>query len=80
MEAMLNLALRNPTYETDYYAVDEILRQCGSIAAENGLLLAEHAGGHTYTLTYNNGVTVTHLLRSYAIHHLLVQYYQNQSA
>ncbi len=76
MEAILGTALENPTYETDFYAVDEMLRQCGSINAGNGPLLVEHAGGHAYTLTCKNGTTVTHLLRAYAIHHLLVQYYQ----
>lgn len=76
MEALLRVALDNPTYESDFFAAEQILDVCGSVRPCGDELCLSSEGGYTYALTTPGGGRHTHLLKAYAIHHLLCQYYK----
>ncbi|MDL2214496.1 hypothetical protein LJB76_02925 [Clostridia bacterium OttesenSCG-928-O13] len=74
MEAIMQVAMQNPTYESDYYAIEQLLDQYGYIYIYDGLCLREDCED-VYTLEGPSGNRHTHLLKEYAIHHLLCLYY-----
>lgn len=75
MEAMMQVALQNPTYESDFFAVGQILDAYGRIDVGDGSTYLAYAGNDAYVLVRPGGVRHNHLLREYAIHHLLKYYY-----
>lgn len=76
MPELLNTALMRPTYETDFYAIDQLLERSGIITPGPGLLSLACDGRNGYTLTEPSGVRHSHLIKEYAIHHLLYYFYR----
>lgn len=68
----LRLAARRPTYEADFDAISRMLSESGRIS-QGGFDLVRW--GDAYLLTGGQGIRHCHLLKEYAIHHLLYCHY-----
>lgn len=67
-DAAARLALGSQTYESDFCAIAQMLGQESSV--DTGLCCLECRDG-SYIVTGSEGTKHSHLLREYAIHHLL---------
>lgn len=67
------LPMENQTYESDFCAIVQMLGQ--KCLINTGLYQLERCADTTWIVTDGQGERHSHLLREYAIHHLLYCYY-----
>lgn len=72
-DTVLRLALARQTYESDFHALSEMLKMGGRIT--NGKLSLCKKEDATYLLV-SEGSQFNHLIREYAIHHMLYKFYR----
>lgn len=75
MSGPMRVALMRPTYESDFYAVSQMLANSGVVTPGRAGLSLRDEGDAVFTLTLPEGRRHTHLIREYAIHHLLQIWY-----
>lgn len=78
MSKVLRTALQNPTYESDFCAIAQLLDRSGIVSPGPGLLCLTAEGDSVFTLTTPYGIQHTHLIQEYAIHHLLYHFYGSE--
>lgn len=77
MSTIEMVALQNPTYKSDFWAVSEMLERTQLVNSDD-IYLIELPENAIFIVQYSSGQRYFHLNKLFAIHHFLSLHYRNE--